>query len=104
MRTGQSSGGRVESSTTWLSVAILVPCFLGFWYTGADRNERVVDMTERVVTMLGGLGLAIGMGVLLLVWLDRGEGAGITGFLFMLGVAAGIAVVIIGAMMRHNSD
>lgn len=61
-------------------------------------------MTGRLVTVLGGLVLAIGMGVLLLVWLDQGEGAGITGFLFMAGVAAGIAVVVIGALMPRQDD
>ena len=61
-------------------------------------------MTGKLVTVLGGLILAIGMGVLLLVWLDRGEGAGITGFLFMVGVAAGIGVVVIGALMRRQAD
>lgn len=61
-------------------------------------------MTGRLVTVLGGLLLAVGMGVLLLIWLDRGEGAGVTGFLFMIGVAAGIGVVVLGALMHRQSD
>lgn len=61
-------------------------------------------MRKRLVSVIGGLVLALGMGVLLLVWLDRGEGAGITGFLFMVGIAAGIAVVVVGAVSPNKSD
>ena len=58
-------------------------------------------MGQRLVAVVGGLVLALGMGVLLLFWLDRGEGAGVTGFLFMVGIAAGIIVVFIGATRRQ---
>lgn len=61
-------------------------------------------MGQRLVRVLSGLVLALGMGVLLLVWLDRGEGAGVTGFLFMVGVAAGIAVVAIGALLPTSDQ
>ena len=54
-------------------------------------------MKNNVATMLVGLLLALGMGVLLLYWLDQGEGAGITGFLFIIGVIVGLGVVWRGA-------
>lgn len=47
--------------------------------------------------MIVGLLLSLGMGGLLLYWLQLGEGAGITGFLFMFGMLAGIGVVWKGA-------
>ena len=54
-------------------------------------------MGRSAVTMIVGLLLALGMGWMLLVWLERGEGAGITGLLFIFGVLAGIAIVWVGA-------
>lgn len=54
-------------------------------------------MKSSVGTMIVGLLLSLGMGALLLFWLDQGEGSGITGFLFMFGMLAGIGVVWKGA-------
>lgn len=61
-------------------------------------------MGQRIVSVVGGLVLALGMGVLLLEWLDRGEGAGITGLLFTFGVAAGVAVVVLGVVWPRESE
>ena len=58
-------------------------------------------MGQRLVAVIGGLVLALGMGVLLLFWVDRGEGAGVTGFLYMVGIAAGIVSVLVGALRRE---
>ena len=54
-------------------------------------------MKSSVGTMIVGLLLSLGMGALLLYWLQLGEGAGVTGFLFMFGMVAGIGVVWKGA-------
>ena len=59
-------------------------------------------MTKKIVGVASGLILAFGMSALLLVWLDRGEGAGITGLLFMVGIGAGIVTVVVGALSRGD--
>lgn len=61
-------------------------------------------MGHRVVSMIVGLILALGMGGLLLVWLQMNEGSGIVGLLFIFGVAAGVVVVVAGALAGRGSD
>ncbi|MFZ0013696.1 MAG: hypothetical protein WAL25_06210 [Acidimicrobiia bacterium] len=61
-------------------------------------------MAHRTVSMIIGLVLALGMGALLLVWLNLNEGSGIVGLLFIFGVAAGVVVVVAGALSGRASD
>ncbi len=61
-------------------------------------------MSHRMASMVVGLILALGMGGLLLAWLSMNEGSGIVGLLFIFGVAAGIVVVVAGALAGKTSD
>jgi hypothetical protein len=61
-------------------------------------------MSHRLASMIVGLVLALGMGALLLVWLAMNEGSGIVGLLFIFGVAAGVVVLVAGALARNASD
>lgn len=55
-------------------------------------------MDHRTVSMLVGLTLALGMGGLLLAWLNSSNGSGLVGLLFIMGSAAGIVVAVAGAL------
>ena len=61
-------------------------------------------MQHRTVSMLVGLTLALGMGGLLLAWLNTNEGSGIVGLLFILGSAAGVVVVVAGALADRSGE
>lgn len=61
-------------------------------------------MGHRLASMIVGLILALGMGGLLLLWLRLNEGSGIVGLLFIFGVAAGVVVVVAGALAGRTSD
>jgi len=54
-------------------------------------------MGSRLVTMIIGAIVALGMGGLLLVWLAMNEGSGFVGLLFILGMLVGLAMLLIGA-------
>jgi hypothetical protein len=54
--------------------------------------------------MLIGLSLALGMGGLLLMWLNLNTGSGFVGLLFIFGVAAGLVVVLAGALSGSDQD
>ena len=65
--------------------------------------SRLIAATEgialghRNVTMIIGLILALAMSGLL-VWLNLNEGSGLVGLLLVFGVAAGLIVVLAGAL------
>ena len=59
-------------------------------------------MDPRNVAMIVGLVLALGMGGLLIAWLDLGEGSGIVGLLFIGGVVVGLVLVLAGALSRSD--
>lgn len=61
-------------------------------------------MGHRSATMIVGLILALGMGSLLLVWLNLNEGSGFVGLLFIFGVAAGLVAVLAGALSGADQD
>ncbi len=63
-------------------------------------EEALVD--PRTVAMIVGLVLSLGMGGLLIAWLDIGEGSGIVGLLFIGGVVVGLVVVLAGALSRSD--
>lgn len=54
--------------------------------------------------MIVGLILALGMGGLLLIWLNLNEGSGFVGLLFIFGVAAGIVAVLAAALSGSDQD
>jgi len=54
-------------------------------------------MGSRLATMIIGAIVALGMGGLLLVWLNMNEGSGVVGFLFILGVLVGLVMLLMGA-------
>ena len=54
--------------------------------------------------MIVGLILALGMGGLLLVWLNLNEGSGVVGLLFIFGVVAGRVAVLAGALSGSDQD
>jgi hypothetical protein len=60
-------------------------------------------MDRKSMIMIVGLILALGMGALLLVWLNLNEGSGVVGLLFIFGVFAGI-VVVVSAALSKSSD
>jgi hypothetical protein len=77
----------------------------------ADNSFRTLALlTEeaplghRNAAMLVGLLLALGMGGLLLVWLNLNTGSGYVGLLFIFGLAAGIVVVLAGALSGSDQD
>jgi hypothetical protein len=59
---------------------------------------------HRNATMIVGLILALGMGGLLLVWLNLNEGSGFVGLLFISGVMAGLVAVLAGALSGSDQD
>ena len=61
-------------------------------------------MGHRNATMIVGLILALGMGGLLLIWLNLNEGSGFVGLLFIFGVAAGIVAVLAAALSGSDQD
>lgn len=61
-------------------------------------------MGHRNATMIVGLILALGMGGLLLVWLNLNEGSGFVGLLFISGVMAGLVAVLAGALSGSDQD
>ncbi len=63
-------------------------------------QEALVD--PRNVAMIVGLVLSLGMGGLLIAWLDIGEGSGIVGLLFIGGVVVGLVLVLVGALSRSD--
>jgi hypothetical protein len=62
------------------------------------------SMGHRSATMIVGLILALGMGGLLLVWLNLNEGSGVVGLLFIFGVMAGLVAVLAGALSGSDQD
>jgi hypothetical protein len=62
------------------------------------------SLGHRNATMIVGLILALGMGGLLLVWLNLNEGSGIVGLLFIFGVLAGLVAVLAGALSGSDQD
>ena len=54
--------------------------------------------------MIVGLILTLGMGGLLLVWLNLNEGSGFVGLLFISGVMAGLVAVLAGALSGSDQD
>jgi hypothetical protein len=78
-----------------------------------DRDLALLDsplpreeasLGHRNATMIVGLILALGMGGLLLVWLNLNEGSGIVGLLFIFGVVAGLVAVLAGALSGSDQD
>ena len=61
-------------------------------------------MGHRNATMIVGLILALGMGGLLLVWLNLNEGSGYVGLLFIFGVMAGLVALLAGALSGSDQD
>lgn len=80
---------------TWMS-SILLPRL-----TAGNQRGRV---GHRNATMIVGLILALGMGGLLLVWLNLNEGSGFVGLLFIFGVIAGLVAVLAGALSGSDQD
>jgi hypothetical protein len=66
------------------------------------REEALLG--HRNATMIVGLILALGMGGLLLVWLNLNEGSGVVGLLFIFGVVAGLVAVLAGALAGSDQD
>lgn len=60
-------------------------------------------MNNRIVAMIVGLILALGMGGLLIALLDSGNGD-IVALLFMFGVLAGIIVVVAAALSGSDTE
>jgi hypothetical protein len=54
-------------------------------------------MGSRLATMIIGAIVALGMGGLLLVWLNMNEGSEVVGFLFILGLLVGLVMLLMGA-------
>jgi hypothetical protein len=69
----------------------------------ATTSEEA-SLGHRNATMIVGLILALGMGGLLLVWLNLNEGSGIVGLLFIFGVVAGLVAVLAGALSGSDQD
>jgi preprotein translocase subunit SecY len=69
----------------------------------ATASEEA-SLGHRNATMIVGLILALGMGGLLLVWLNLNEGSGIVGLLFIFGVVAGLVAVLAGALSGSDQD
>jgi hypothetical protein len=65
---------------------------------------KEAPLGHRNAAMLVGLFLALGMGGLLLVWLNLNEGSGYIGLLFIFGVAGGLVVVLAGALSGSDQD
>jgi hypothetical protein len=61
-------------------------------------------MDSRIVVMIVGLILALGMGGLLIAWLDMNTGSGFVGLLFISGVITGLILVLAGALSRSDKD
>ena len=61
-------------------------------------------MGHRIATMILGLILALGMGALLLAWLNMNEGSGFVGLLFVFGVMAGPVALLAGALSGSDQD
>ena len=62
------------------------------------------SMGHRMASMIVGLILALGMGALLLVWLNMNEGSGFVGLVFILGSVGGIVIAVAGALADSASD
>ena len=67
-------------------------------------EAEVANLSSQVIAVLAGLFLALGMGVLLLIWQNGDTGTGIVGLLFMFGVLAGIIVVVAAALSRSDAE
>ena len=61
-------------------------------------------MNARVVAMIVGLILALGMGGLLIAWLDMDTGSGFVGLLFIVGIITGLTLVLVGALSQSDKD
>jgi hypothetical protein len=61
-------------------------------------------MEPRIVVMIVGLILALGMGGLLIAWLDMDSGSGFIGLLFIGGLITGLILVLAGALSRSGKD
>ena len=61
-------------------------------------------MDARVVAMIVGLILALGMGGLLIAWLDMDTGSGFVGLLFIVGIITGLILVLVGALSQPDRD
>jgi hypothetical protein len=81
----------------------------GNWGGGLGSLDSPLPSEEaslghRNASMIVGLILALGMGGLLLVWLNLNEGSGIVGLLFVFGVVAGLVAVLAGAFSGSDQD
>ena len=54
--------------------------------------------------MIVGLILALGMGGLMIAWLDMNTGSGFVGLLFIGGIVTGLILVLAGALSRSDKD
>lgn len=61
-------------------------------------------MDSRIVVMIVGLILALGMGCLMIAWLDMNTGSGFVGLLFIGGIVTGLILVLAGALSRSHKD
>ena len=61
-------------------------------------------MDSRIVVMIVGLILALGMGGLMIAWLDMNTGSGFVGLLFIGGIVTGLILVLAGAFSRSDKD
>jgi hypothetical protein len=74
------------------------------WPLDSPLPSEEASLGHRNATMIVGLILALGMGGLLLVWLNLNEGSGIVGLLFIFGVVAGLVAVLAGALSGSDQD